>query len=71
MRALLISNFILISFILRAQVDQNFPPPEVPLEINAIKATNTILVDGKLDEPDWQVGVPETDFFRREPRQGG
>ncbi|MEM6879440.1 MAG: DUF5916 domain-containing protein [Bacteroidota bacterium] len=28
-------------------------------------------MDGKLEEADWNLAAPITDFFRREPRQGG
>jgi len=49
----------------------NFPPPEIPLEIRAIKVTSAIKVDGLLNETDWQRASPITDFFKMEPRQGG
>lgn len=51
--------------------DGNFPPPDNPLEIRAIRATSVIKVDGVLDEDAWQNVEPTTDFFRMEPRQGG
>ncbi|MFY0593155.1 DUF5916 domain-containing protein [Roseivirga sp.] len=49
----------------------NFPPPDNPLEIRALKATSAIKIDGKLDEEDWRRAEVVTDFFRMEPRQGG
>lgn len=54
-----------------AQEEANFPPPETPKKILAIKATGKILIDGNLDELDWQNTEPVTDFFRIEPVQGG
>ena len=48
-----------------------FPPPDSPMVIAAIKTTSQMIVDGKLDEPGWSQAMPATDFFRREPRQGG
>ena len=34
----------------KGQEDDNFPPPENPLEIQATKATAPIIIDGKLNE---------------------
>ena len=56
---------------LLAQQADNFPPPETPAEIRAIRTEENIKIDGKLSENSWQ-GAPVTqDFFRIEPRQGG
>ena len=54
-----------------AQTEGNFPPPEHPPVIEASKAEGKILVDGKLDEHEWEKGKEIVDFFKREPRQGG
>ncbi|MEM1122434.1 MAG: DUF5916 domain-containing protein, partial [Bacteroidota bacterium] len=51
--------------------DLNFPPPENQPEIKAIKTTQSIDIDGRLEELDWQNAPVISDFFRREPRQGG
>ncbi len=51
--------------------DGNFPPPENPPEIRAVRASGSIRIDGKLNEADWQRAVPVSNFFRMEPRQGG
>lgn len=63
---------LLLSFHFYAQeVDGNFPPPaEAPI-IDAIKTSAKITIDGKLQELDWAQAPLVTDFFRREPRQGG
>lgn len=49
----------------------NFPPPEIPPTVQAVKASDDIDVDGVLDEEDWQRAKTTSDFFRTEPRQGG
>ena len=49
----------------------NFQPPETQLEVKVSKVKGTINLDGNLDEPDWKQTVMISDFFRREPRQGG
>ncbi len=54
-----------------AQEDANFPPPEDPPIIRALKLNGSLNVDGRLDEDDWARGEDVTDFFRQEPRQGG
>ena len=54
-----------------AQENLDFPPPENPPVVIAIKAEGKITIDGKLNEIDWDKVAPTTDFYRREPRQGG
>ncbi|MEM1336497.1 MAG: DUF5916 domain-containing protein [Bacteroidota bacterium] len=56
-----------------AQEDEtnNFPPPETPVQITATKTKGVITLDGRLDEPDWSLAAPITNFFRVEPVQGG
>ncbi|MEL6133119.1 MAG: DUF5916 domain-containing protein, partial [Bacteroidota bacterium] len=51
--------------------DENFPPPQDPPVVQAIRAKGKITVDGTLEEADWGKAVAIRDFFRREPRQGG
>jgi hypothetical protein len=69
----IIRILLLISYGLVCAQDneENFPPPETPPVVNAQKASGKIVVDGKLNEPDWSQGDEVSDFFRREPRQGG
>ncbi|MTI22866.1 hypothetical protein E1176_17675 [Fulvivirga sp. RKSG066] len=57
--------------LLQAQQTDNFPPPETPLEINAVRADEDIKIDGKLTEAAWDKAPVTKDFFRIEPRQGG
>lgn len=59
------------SLLVMGQNDENFPPPEDPQIIKAYKASGDVNVDGRLDEKDWQGVLGTTEFFRREPRQGG
>ena len=70
MRLLLILSLLCILPV-QAQDDENFPPPDSLQQIQADRASSTITVDGKLDETDWQQGRVISEFFRREPRQGG
>ena len=62
--------FSVLSNCLPAQ-NENFPPPENPAIVHVERVRDQISTDGRLNEPDWQNAVPITDFFRREPRQGG
>ena len=50
---------------------ENFPPPEIPVEVQATKAQGKIKVDGHLEEADWKKAQIIRDFFRVEPVQGG
>jgi len=74
-RLYLILTVLLCSFWSFAQTDEigdlNFPPPDEQPVIQVSKATKTLTVDGKLDEADWNLATPVSDFFRIEPRQGG
>lgn len=62
---------LLISLSLSAQDTDNFPPSDIPIEIDVSKTVGEIKIDGRLDDPDWEKADRTTDFFRREPRQGG
>ena len=67
----LLAGFILANFVYAQEGDGNFPPPDDPIEIKAIRSTAPIRIDGVLDEADWEHAIPITNFFRMEPRQGG
>ncbi|MEL7423610.1 MAG: DUF5916 domain-containing protein [Bacteroidota bacterium] len=62
---------ILGCYSLAGQTDNNFPPPDTPIVIQAAEARTSINIDGKLDETAWNLATPVSDFFRQEPRQGG
>jgi hypothetical protein len=64
------SLFVLVTLI-NAQENLNFPPPLQAPILNAIPATERIVIDGKLTEKDWARAIAIDDFFRMEPRQGG
>ncbi|MCR9249466.1 MAG: carbohydrate binding family 9 domain-containing protein [bacterium] len=68
-----ILSVLLLSFyfLADAQENQNFPPAEEPEVIRAHKVKGQLSIDGNLNESDWQSSNSVTEFFRREPRQGG
>lgn len=71
MKQFIIGALLLFSTVVFCQKSQNFPPPEKPTTIQTAKSVGKINIDGKLNEVDWKNAEPVTDFFRREPRQGG
>ncbi len=71
MRNYITALLLIIALLAGAQQEENFPPPEEAPVVEATKVSGAINVDGHLDEADWQRGEGVTDFFRREPRQGG
>ena len=73
MRQIILAVAILALMQVDAQdnTNGNFPPPEETQNIRISKTTSSIKVDGSLDESDWQKSTAISNFFRREPRQGG
>ena len=71
MKKLLVLFAVIPLYPLLAQQGDNFPPPETPQEIQAVRTTGDIDVDGELNEEAWQNAPVTQDFFRIEPRQGG
>lgn len=67
----IIATLLLLSDFLAAQTVENFPPPDERQVIQAIPASEPIVVDGQLDETDWAIAPTTSEFFRMEPRQGG
>ena len=51
------------------EANGNVHPTPPPLAI-AARRTGPITLDGKLDEPDWQLGKPATDFRQAQPHEG-
>jgi hypothetical protein len=47
----------------------NVHPTPPPVAI-AARRTGPIALDGKLDEPDWRLGTPATDFRQSQPHEG-
>ena len=68
---LLLALFSPLYVIAQEEQDGNFSPPDVPEEIMVTRVKGAILVDGSMDEEDWNQAQITDDFFRREPRQGG
>lgn len=54
-----------------SQRSEFFAPPSTPPTLQAKRAQSKITIDGQLTERDWLNAPATTDFFRREPRQGG
>ena len=68
----IVTLFVLSLFaIATSGQNENFPPPEEAPVIQVSRAINAITVDGKLDPAEWDAAIPVSNFFRREPRQGG
>ncbi len=70
-RGVLALTLMLLGIALKGQDDQNFPPPEHPLIIQAVQTQQKINLDGRLVEEAWQKAPIIKEFFRMEPRQGG
>ncbi len=60
-----------LTYLAGQDLSGNFPPPAQAPQIKAERALQTIVVDGKLNEPAWQNAEETSNFFRIEPRQGG
>jgi len=66
-----ISILLLILLIGKSVLAQEtFPPPVHPLKIQAHRAQGKIILDGKLDEKDWESTPTIGDFTEVEPFQG-
>ena len=71
LRCCIIALFFSSCYLGYAQESANFPPPEHPPVVTAQRANGAIRIDGQLNEVDWQKAEAITNFFRKEPRQGG
>jgi hypothetical protein len=69
MRYLLLP-LLLFSTCCYAQDASVFKPDSVKKEIIATRISNSIHVDGHLNEPDWQRAIPSSEFIQIEPKQG-
>lgn len=66
-----IFTYLLFSLMMSPCLAQiTFEPPEEPARINAVKASDPINVDGKLDEASWLAASPITSFIQKDPNQG-
>ncbi len=64
-RAGLVLGTLVAPCLARAQVHPTPPPLAI-----AARRTGPIVLDGKLDEPDWQAATPATDFRQAQPHEG-
>jgi len=56
------------AFSLGSQLDS--VSPEKEKTVTAIRIQQAIVVDGVLDEPQWELAEPVSDFTQQEPRMG-
>ncbi|MBL7723639.1 MAG: carbohydrate binding family 9 domain-containing protein [Chitinophagaceae bacterium] len=62
---------ILFLYLLLPATAQNiFPPDVIKKKLEAVRIENSIKIDGKLDEPEWQLAKPIPDFIQIDPKQG-
>ncbi|MEP6611442.1 MAG: carbohydrate binding family 9 domain-containing protein, partial [Mucilaginibacter sp.] len=47
-----------------------FQPSPIKRKLQATQVTENIKIDGKLDEPEWQLAKPIGDFIQMDPNQG-
>lgn len=67
----LIFSFIPLIAFSQEKNENNFSPPQTPEKVIATKAQSKIIIDGSLNENDWQNASIISNFFRVEPVQGG
>jgi len=60
----------LLSFCCFSQDVQLFKPDSVRKEFEAVKISNNLKVDGHLNDKEWQLAKPKSDFIEVDPRQG-
>ena len=48
----------------------NYETAHLSRILTAVRITDTITLDGRLDEPAWSLAPPATDFVQRQPRPG-
>ncbi len=67
---LVLPALLFISFNVRSQDATIFPPNPVKRMIEGVKIENSLKIDGRLEEPEWQLARPVTGFTQIEPMQG-
>src|SRR2546422_10968846 len=53
-----------------AKPTQSPSPSNALHRIQAVRAADTIKIDGLLDEPAWSLAQPATDFLQQQPTEG-
>ena len=61
---------LLISFKTFAQDAEIFKPDSIRKEIDAVRITTSLHIDGLLNEPEWHLAKPSPRFTQIEPMQG-
>jgi hypothetical protein len=61
---------LLVSSFASGQDANVFKPDSIRREVNAAAIKNTIKIDGNLNEQDWAVAIPASQFVQIEPYQG-
>ena len=54
----------------RAGPGVDYDTAHLSLIATAVRVTDPITLDGRLDEPDWKRAIPATNFIQRQPRPG-
>ncbi|MEL7001766.1 MAG: DUF5916 domain-containing protein [Bacteroidota bacterium] len=63
--------WLFVSFVINDGLAQiTFEPPVEPEEIQAVRASEPINIDGQLDEAGWLTASPITSFIQKDPNQG-
>ncbi|GAB3221315.1 hypothetical protein GCM10027423_54070 [Spirosoma arcticum] len=62
--------FAALSFRLYGQDATIFQPVQPHKQVQAVRATEPLSIDGRLDEADWQLAPMTTGFFQAQPEQG-
>ena len=62
--------FLMLPVLSQAQDAKIFPPSPVKRSINSVKITGNLKVDGRIDESEWALATPTTNFVQIEPLQG-
>src|SRR5687768_13347963 len=64
-------GFLLFSAPAMAQLsDAEFESIRLNKVVNAVRLTEAIELDGRLDEPVWHLAEPATDFYQKQPNNG-
>jgi len=62
--------FILTSLRMFSQDAGVFRPDSIKKELSAVKITGSIKIDGELNEEEWKLAKPSSQFIQVEPKQG-
>lgn len=66
----LLVQLLILPVFVWAQDAKIFPPNPVKRSIKSVKITGNLKVDGRIDESEWSLATPTTNFIQIEPLQG-